>query len=166
MPLDNSLNHYILHYFHMHSGLICYIVYGEEINKEESNMCCSYSTPRGISQGLKHIWDSKMGTTSSVRIIKDVDLALKVLKIVYRANGAAVEGLAERYGHKKKEVGEGGSVSWRGAQTKGEGCKCKITKNMFFHSDLLKLFHKKKWKITQFFPDTTIFCDKKTRVAN
>ena len=37
-----------------------------------------------------------MGTPSSARIIKDVDLALKVLEIVYRANFAAVEGLADK----------------------------------------------------------------------
>ena len=84
-----------------------------------------------------------MGTPSSVRIIEDVDLALKALETVYRANGAAVEGLADRNGHRRKELGEGKSVSWGGAQKKGEGHKCKITKNMFFHSDLLKLCHKK-----------------------
>ena len=47
-------------------------------------MCFSYSTPREISPGLKRIWDSKMGTASSVRIIEDVDLAWKALEIVYR----------------------------------------------------------------------------------
>ena len=35
-----------------------------------------------------------MGAPYSGRIIEDVDLALKALEIVYRANGAAVEGLA------------------------------------------------------------------------
>ena len=43
-----------------------------------------------VARGLKHIWDSKMGTPSSARIIKDVDLALKALETVYRKNGAAV----------------------------------------------------------------------------
>ena len=100
-----------------------------------------------------------MGTPSSVRIIKDVDLALKALEIVYRANGAAVEGLADRNGHRKKEVGKGKSISWGGARTKGEGCECKLTKNMVFHIYLLKLFHMKIWKITEFFPDTTVFYD-------
>ena len=90
----------------------------------------------------ERIWDSKMGTPSSVRIIEDVDLALKALVIVYRANGAAVEGLADRNGYRCKEVGEGESVSWGCARTKGEGLKCEITKNMFFHI-LLKLCHKK-----------------------
>ena len=33
----------------------------------------------------------------------------------YRANGAAVEGLADRNCHRKKEVGKGKSVSWGGA---------------------------------------------------
>ena len=84
-----------------------------------------------------------MGIPSSARIIKDVDLALKELEIVCRANGAAVEGLADINGHRREEVGEVKSVSWGGARTKGKGIKCKITKNMFFHNDLLQLCLKK-----------------------
>ena len=98
-----------------------------------------------------------MWTLSSVRINEYVDLALKALEIVYRKNGAAVEGLADRNEHRKKEVGKWKSVSYGGAQTKGEGHECKLTKNMFFHSDLLNLCHMKKRKITEFFPDTTVF---------
>ena len=82
------------------------------------------------------------GTPSSARIIDDVDLALKALEIVYCANGTAVEGLAEN-GHRRKEVGEGESVSWGGARTKGEDRECKLTKKMFFHNDLLQLCLKK-----------------------
>ena len=37
-----------------------------------------------------------MGTTSSARIIKDVDLVVKVFEIVDHTNGAAVEGLANK----------------------------------------------------------------------
>ena len=69
-------------------------------------MCFSYSTPREIYRGLKHIWDLQMGgTPSSSRIIKDVDLMLKALEVVYRANGAAGEGMADINGHSRKEVG-------------------------------------------------------------
>ena len=110
-----------------------------------------------ISRGLKHIQELKMGTTSSARIIQDVDLALKALEIVYRTNGSAVEGLADRNGHRRKVVGEGKIVSWGGARTKGKGHECEINKNMFMHSDLLKLCLKKKHKIPEFFPDTTVF---------
>ena len=159
MPLHNSLKREILHSLRMHSVLSRYIVDGEETTEEERNMCFSYSTPREITRGLKCIWYSKMGTPSSVRIIKDVDLVLKALEIVYRVNGAAVEGLEDRNGHRCKEVGEGKSFSWGGARTKGEGCKCELTKNVLFHSDLLKLCHTKRRKITEFFPDTTIFYD-------
>ena len=81
----------------------------------------SFSTSKEISRGLKRIWESKMGTPSLARIIQDVDLALKALEIVYRANGAAVEGLVDRNVHRRKLVGEGKSVSWGGAQTKGKG---------------------------------------------
>ena len=69
------------------------------------------------------------------------------LEIVYCAHGAAVEGV----------VGEGESVSWGGARTKGEVRECELTKNMFFHSDLLELCLKKKHNITEFFPDTSMF---------
>ena len=48
-----------------------------------------------------------MGTPYSARIIQDVDLALKEMEIVYRSNGAVVEGLADRNGHRRKVVGEG-----------------------------------------------------------
>ena len=51
-----------------------------------------------------------MGTPSSARIIQDVDLVLKALEIIYRKNGAAVEGLADRNGPRRKIVGEGGIV--------------------------------------------------------
>ena len=107
-----------------------------------------------------------MGTHYSASIIEDADLALKALEIVYRTNGAAVEVIADRNGNRCKEVGEGKSVSWRVSQTKGEVRECKLTKYIFFHSDFLQLCLKKKRKITEFFPGTTIFYDLKTRVAN
>ena len=78
-----------------------------------------------------------MGTPSPARIIRDFDLALKALEILYRANGTVVEGLADRNGHRSKEVGEGESGSWGGARTKGKGRKYELTKNIFFHNDLL-----------------------------
>ena len=69
------------------------------------------STQKGISRGLKHIWDSKMGTPYSENIIQEVDMALKALEIVYHTNGAAVEETANRNGHRRKVVSEGKSVS-------------------------------------------------------
>ena len=63
-------------------------------------------------------------------------------------------------------VGEGESGSWVGAQTKGEVQECKLTKNMFFDSDLLQLCLKKKRKITEFFLDTTVFYDLNTHIVN
>ena len=126
----------------------------------------SFSTPRKIVRGMKRIWESKMVTPSSAQIIEDVDLALKALGIFYRKNGASVEGLADRNGHRRKVVGEGKSVSWGGARTKGKGRECERNKKMFLHSDLLKLCLKKKRKINELLPDTTVFYDKKTRDAN
>ena len=96
------------------------------------------STPKEITRGLKRIWESKMGIPSSARIIQDVDMALKALEIIYRANGSAVEGLADSNGYRQKMLREGKSVSWGVARNKGKGRECKLTKNMFLHSDLLK----------------------------
>ena len=70
---------------------------------------------------MKRIWELKMGTPSLARIIQDVDLALKALEIIYRANGDTVEGLLDRNEHRRKLVGEEESVSWGGAPTKGKG---------------------------------------------
>ena len=69
MPLDNSLNRDIFKSLQIHSVLSRYILDGEETDEEESSMCFSYSTPRENDRGLKRIWDSKMGTHYSVRII-------------------------------------------------------------------------------------------------
>ena len=65
-------------------------------------------------------------------------MALKALEIVSCPNGALAEGLADRNGYRRKVVGAGKSVSWGGARIKGKGRKCKLTKKMFLHSDLLK----------------------------
>ena len=68
----------------MHSVLSRDILYGEETDEEESNMCFSYSTPREITRGLKRIWDSQIGVTPySAMIIEDVDIALKALENFY-----------------------------------------------------------------------------------
>ena len=103
----------------------------------------SFSTPKEIARGLKYTWESKMGAPSLARIIQDVDIALKTLEIVNHANGASVEGLADRIGHRRKVLGEGKSVSWGCPRTKGKGRECELTKEMFLHSDLLKLCMKK-----------------------
>ena len=81
----------------------------------------SLSLPKEIARGLKRIWESKMGSPSLARILKYFNLALKAFKIVYRKNGATVERLADKNGHRQKVVNEGKSVSWGGARTKGKG---------------------------------------------
>ena len=63
-------------------------------------------------------------------------------------------------------VGEGKSVRCGGARTKGEGRECELSKNMLFHSDLLKLCLIKRQKISEFLPDTAVFYDLKNSDAN
>ena len=72
------------------------IVYCANGGAVDSHMRFSFSTPKEIARGLKRIWESKMETPSSARIIQDIDLELKVWEIVYCANGGAVEGMADR----------------------------------------------------------------------
>ena len=80
MPIDNSLNRDILHSLRFYSVLNRFVLDGEGTDEEERNIQFSFSTPREIAQGMKRIWESKMGTPSLARIIEDVDLALKALK--------------------------------------------------------------------------------------
>ena len=42
-----------------------------------------------------------------------------------------------------RNVGDGERVSWGGANTKGKGGDCKLTKNMFLHNNLVNLCLKK-----------------------
>ena len=148
IPLYNSLNRDILHFLHFHCVLSRFVLDGEGTDEEERNMKFSFTTHGKICRGIKRIWESKMGTPSSARMIEDVDLALKALEIFYLENGASVEGISDKNGHRRKVVGEGKSVSWGGARTKGKGCECERTKKMFLHSDMLKFCLKKKQKIS------------------
>ena len=122
-------------------------------------MCFSLSTPMEISRGLTCLWEPKVVATSSASITQDFDLELKELEMVYHSNRAAVEGVADRNGHIQKVGGEGKNVSWGCSRTKGKGHECELTKKKFLHSDLLKLCLKRKYNITEFFPDTTVFYD-------
>ena len=139
MPFDHILNRDILQSLRFHCVLSHAIIDGKETTEEERKLCFSFSTPRKIARGLKRLWDSKIGTPSSERIFQDVDLTLKALEIVYCENRAAVEGIADRNGHRRKVVGKGKSVRCGGARNKGEGRKCKLAKKMLYNSDLLKL---------------------------
>ena len=143
MPLDSIRNIDILHSFRFHCVLSRFVIDREGIYEEESNMRFSFYTPKKINRGMKLIQESKMGKPSTARIILDLDLALKALEIVYRINGAAVEGPSDRNGHTRKLLGEGESLSWGGAQTKVKGRKCELTKHMVLYSDILKLCLKK-----------------------
>ena len=128
----------------------------EETCEEERNTGFSLSTSKEIFRGLKKILESKIGTPSSERIVQYVDMALQALEIIYRANGYAVEGFSDRNGHRRKLLGEGKSISWVDARTKVKGRECEFIKNMFLHSDMLKLCLKKNktslsFSLTQLF---------------
>ena len=100
MPLDNSLNIDILHSLRFHCALSRFLLDREGTDEEERKMRFSFSTPKEIARVLKRIWELKMGTPSSARIIQDVDMALKALEIVYCANGDSFEELDDSNGHR------------------------------------------------------------------
>ena len=77
---------------------------GEGTDEEERSMSFSFSTPKEIARVLKIIQESKMVSPSLERIIQDVELVLKALEVVYHANEDAVEGLADRNGHRRKVI--------------------------------------------------------------
>ena len=82
MPLENRLDRDIFHSLRFHCVLSRFLLDGEGTDEEERNMFFNFYTPKEISRGLKRIWESKMGTHSSARIIQDSDLALKALVFV------------------------------------------------------------------------------------
>ena len=82
MPLDNSLNKDIFHSFRFCCFLSHFVLDGEGTDEEERIMQFSFSAPKEIARVLMRIWESKMGTTSSARIIEYVDLEFKLLEVV------------------------------------------------------------------------------------
>ena len=50
MPLDNSLNIYILHSFRFHCVLSRFLIDREGTDEEERNMRFSFSTPKEIAR--------------------------------------------------------------------------------------------------------------------
>ena len=88
-----------------------------------------------------------MVSPSSAGIIEYVDLVLKALEIVYHTNGATIEGLANRNGHRQKVVGVWKCVIWGGACT-----KVKVSQVRTHKKFLPQLFFAAK-----FFPETNVF---------
>ena len=69
-----------------------------------------------------------MGTLSLARIIQDFELDLKALESVYCANGAAIEGLADRNSHKQKVLDEEKMSSGKVHGTKVRGASANSPK--------------------------------------
>ena len=79
LPLDNNLNRDILQSLRFHCILSRFLLDREGTYEEDRNVRFSFSTTKEIARGLKRVWKSKMGTPYLVRIIQDVDLAVKAL---------------------------------------------------------------------------------------
>ena len=60
--------------------------------------------------------------------MQDVNMELKALEIFYRANGAAVEGIADRNGHRRRVLGDGKKFSWIVARKKCKRQNFDLTK--------------------------------------
>ena len=115
-------------------GKNCVIIGGISKPFVDGWYCTSRIYPRGVFSLSGEIWN--------VNVNVSVDLCFRIscelvgwltigksqaLEIVYCSHDGNVKGV----------VGEGGSVSWGGARTKGELNKRKLTKNMLLYSDLL-----------------------------
>ena len=87
------------------------------------------------------------------------------MEIVYRSNGAAVEGIADRNGHRKKEGGKGkvsvGEVHKPKVRVASDNSPKHVLPQRF-----VSVVSEEKQKITEFFPDTTVYYYIKTRVTN
>ena len=83
----------------------------------------------------------------------------KCCKLSTLKNVLAIEGLSDWNGHIQLVVGDGKSGRWVGALGKVKGRKCKIERNMFLYSDLLKFYMRQYQDITKLFPDTIVFLD-------
>ena len=69
MNLDHSLNGYILHSLRFRWDLRRFVLKGKGDYEEEKTIF-SYAKPREIAGGIKHIWESELGSTSSTQIIE------------------------------------------------------------------------------------------------
>ena len=58
-------------------------------------------------------------------------------------------------------LGDGESVMWGGARSKGERSQCDYDKKTFLQYDLVKLCLKRKCNINKFLPDTAVFLNEK-----
>ena len=112
MTLDHIPNRDILKSLSFHFVLIRFVLDGEGTDEEERIIRFSLSTPKEIARGLKRVWESKMGTPYLARIIKDADLALRTLGIVFHSNENEVEEISDRNRQRSTVKGEGESVSW------------------------------------------------------
>ena len=112
MPLDMSLNQDLKINHDFHCAVTAHLPIDDE--RKFSN-----STPKLISRGVKRLVEGHLpdeGVPSSDRIMHDCDQALNAMRIVCEHNGAIVQGLANRNGHR---------YSSRGTRKQG-GAKVKV----------------------------------------
>ena len=105
---DNPSYPSFLSHLHLHSVLPYLLSYPSSSHRRLCRYCCSF-----------RLYCELVGWLTIVKY--------QALEIIYRANAGEVE----------RVVGEGKIVSCRGARTKVEVHKRKLTKNMFLHSDFL-----------------------------
>ena len=99
MPLDNSLNQ------DLHESVRQHVALTQSLDNDDVNKF-DISTPRRGSRAYHRVWNSPEAegaigsAVSSRRIVQDTNKVLQALFIIRDNNGAAVEGLASRQGHR------------------------------------------------------------------
>ena len=58
-----------------------------------------------ITEGIKKIWEDKVGAPNPERVVQDVYRAFDAFKAVYEADGNIVKGFVNRNGHRNTKEG-------------------------------------------------------------
>ena len=98
MPLDMSLNNDIQLSLPLHYTITDHL---DKDNERKFSM----ATPKMIAKGIQQLSGHDGNVPSSRRIMQDCDLALHAFRVVYRAGGKMIPGLANQSGHRNHTEG-------------------------------------------------------------
>lgn len=100
MPLDNSLFRDFRCDFDDHVTLTC------QLPRNDPRRF-SKGTPKTIEAAVRRLWDPQTGVSPPPhRIVQDINRVLENVEIVVREDGAVVDGVVDRNGHRRKSTGD------------------------------------------------------------
>ena len=110
MPLDMSLNNDIQLNFSLHCAITGHL-------SDDDPRKFSMRTPKTIVCGIMRLWGAEGNVPLLQRIIQDCDKALRDFRVVYRAGGKMVPGLANRRLHRNHAEGRN-KDDWGGVRVR------------------------------------------------